>query len=212
MHIPDGFLDAATATVTYLLSAGYGLAAWRKFRSTFTYERVSLLVVLSTAIFVAQMINWPIPGGTSLHMVGGALAGILLGPLLGFISLALVIGVQCLAFHDGGITTLGANILNMAIIAVLTGHLAFKFATKLMGEGRSSRLIGAFLGGWLSIVAAGLACGLEIGLSPSFGFHVNVTVPIMVGWHAALGIVEGAATALIVEYAHGRLPPPTLWR
>lgn len=206
MHIPDGFLDPLTAAATYLITAGYGLAAWRRLKASFTPERVSLLVVLSAAIFVAQMLNWPLPGGTSLHFVGGALAGILLGPLLGFVSLALVIAVQCLVFHDGGITTLGANLLNMAIVAVLTGYAVFRLSLRL-ASGRGSRLVGAFVGGWLSIVLAGLACGLEIGLSPAFGFPVDVTVPIMVGWHAALGVVEGVITALVVDYVYARLPP-----
>jgi len=209
MHIPDGFLDVVTSTVTYLITVGYGVVAWRRFKASFTPERVSLLAVLSAAIFAAQMLNWPLPGGTSLHFVGGALAGILLGPLLGFISLTLVVGIQCFVFHDGGITTLGANLLNMAIIDVLVGYAIFKLMTKLMGAKRSSRLIGAFLGGWLGIVLAGLACGLEIGLSPSFGFYIDVTVPVMVGWHALLGIIEGVITALVVDYVYARLPAIT---
>jgi len=206
MHIPDGFLDVVTATVTYIITVGYGITAWRKFKASLTPERISLLAVLSAAIFAAQMLNWPLPGGTSLHFVGGALAGILLGPLLGFISLTLVVGIQCIVFHDGGITTLGANLLNMAIIDVLVGYAIFKLVTRSMRNTRSSRLIGAFLGGWLGIVLAGLACGLEIGLSPSFGFYVNVTVPVMVGWHALLGIIEGIITALVVDYVYVRLP------
>lgn len=206
MHIPDGFLDVVMATATYLVTIGYGYAAWKRFKTSFVPERISLLIVLSAAIFVAQMLNWPLPGGTSLHFVGGALAGILLGPLLGFISLALVIVVQCIIFHDGGITTLGANLLNMAIIAVLSGYATFKLVLKLMGDKRSSRMIGAFVGSWLSIVLAGLACGLEIGLSPAFGFYIDVTVPIMVGWHAILGVVEGVITALVVDYVYARLP------
>ncbi|MHC1627281.1 MAG: energy-coupling factor ABC transporter permease [Candidatus Nezhaarchaeales archaeon] len=206
MHIPDGFLDVVTATVTYLITVGYGVAAWKKFKAFFTPERVSLLAVLSAAIFAAQMLNWPLPGGTSLHFVGGALAGILLGPLLGFISLTLVVGIQCFVFHDGGITALGANLLNMAIVDVLVGYAVFKLVIKLMGNKRSSRLVGAFLGGWLGIVLAGLACGLEIGLSPSFGFYINITVPVMVGWHALLGIIEGIITALVVDYVYAKLP------
>ncbi|MCS7139503.1 MAG: energy-coupling factor ABC transporter permease [Candidatus Nezhaarchaeota archaeon] len=205
MHIPDGFLDVTTATITYLLAVGYGIAIGRKLKALLTPERVSLLIVLSAAIFVAQMLDWPIPGGTSLHFLGGALAGVLLGPLLGFMSLTLVVTVQTLVFHDGGITTLGANLLNMAVIGVLIGYGAFKLTTKLIGDNRASRFLGAFLGGWLSITLAGLACGLEIGLSPSFGFYVDITVPIMVSWHALLGVVEGVITALVVNYVYTKL-------
>ena len=179
---------------------------WKKSRQPLTAENVSLLTVLSAAIFVAQMLNWPLPGGTSLHFVGGALAGMLLGPFLGFASMTLVLVVQCLLFHDGGITTLGANILNMAVIDVLVGYAMFKLIVDLTGNKRSSRVAGAFLGAWLGIVLAGLACGLEIGLSPSFGFPVGVTVPVMVGWHALLGIIEGVITVLVIEHLYLRLP------
>jgi cobalt/nickel transport system permease protein len=118
----------------------------------------------------------------------------------------LVLVVQCLLFHDGGITTLGANVLNMALVDVLVGYAVFKLVIGLAGNKRGPRMVGAFLGAWLGIVLAGLACGLEIGLSPSFGFYVDVTVPVMVGWHALLGVVEGVITALVVEYLHARLP------
>jgi len=206
MHIPDGFLDAWTASITYAVAVGCGLLLWKKYERDLRAEEISLLTVLSAAVFVAQMLNWPLPGGTSLHFVGGALAGMLLGPSLGFASMTLVLVVQCLLFHDGGITTLGANVLNMAVVGVLTGYAVFKLAVRLAGNKRSSRIAGAFLGAWLSIVLAGFACGLEIGLSPSFGFYIDVTVPVMVGWHALLGVIEGVVTALVVEYLHARLP------
>ena len=93
MHIPDGFLDFTTASITYVLAAGYGILLWKKSRRTLAAENISLLTVLSAAIFVAQMLNWPLPGGTSLHFVGGALAGVLLGPFLGFVSMTLVLVV-----------------------------------------------------------------------------------------------------------------------
>ncbi len=206
MHIPDGFLDAWTASITYAIAVGCGLLLWKKSKRALRVEEISLLTVLSAAIFVAQMLNWPLPGGTSLHFVGGALAGMLLGPFLGFASMTLVLVVQCLLFHDGGITALGANVLNMAVINVLVGYALFKLIVMIAGNKRSSRMAGAFLGAWLGIVLAGLACGLEIGLSPSFGFYIDVTVPIMAGWHALLGIVEGVITALVVEYLYVRLP------
>ncbi|MCC6042329.1 MAG: energy-coupling factor ABC transporter permease [Candidatus Verstraetearchaeota archaeon] len=206
MHIPDGFLDTVTASVTYVIAVGCGILLWRKFKRSLGAEEISLLTVLSAAIFVAQMLNWPLPGGTSLHFVGGALAGVLLGPFLGFASMTLVLVVQCLLFHDGGITTLGANVLNMALVDVLVGYAVFKLVIGLAGNKRGPRMVGAFLGAWLGIVLAGLACGLEIGLSPSFGFYVDVTVPVMVSWHALLGVVEGVITALVVEYLHVRLP------
>jgi len=102
MHIPDGFLDIITVIVTYVIFLVYGGYAFKRIRASLNAERVSLVSILAAGIFVAQMLNWPVPGGTSLHFVDGALAGIMLGPWLGFLTMFLVLLVQCLVFHDGG--------------------------------------------------------------------------------------------------------------
>ena len=198
MHIPDGFLDPVTAGVTYLVSIAYAVYAFRRLRAE--KGRVELVTPLAAGIFAAQMLNWPLPGGTSLHFVGGALSGILLGPWLGFLPMFLVLLVQCLLFHDGGITALGANLLNMAIIDVLAGYAVYKLVPQRY------KVFGAFLGGWLGITLAGLACGVEIGVSSQLPYSLAVTVPVMAGWHAALGVVEGAITAAVVSYISRRAP------
>jgi cobalt/nickel transport system permease protein len=205
MHIPDGFLDVTTSAVTYIIFLGYGGYAVRRVRRTIA-ERIPLISVLAAAIFAAQMLNWPIPGGTSLHFVGGALAGIMLGVWNGFLAMFLVLLVQCLVFHDGGITALGANVVNMAIIDVALGYLTYRFFIKLFGSKISIQAVASFIGGWLGITLAGLACGLEIGYSPSFPYGVSVTVPVMAGWHAILGVVEGVITALVVTYLARKAP------
>jgi len=204
MHIPDGYLDPTVSVATYIIFLAYFVYAFKFMRKGFSSEKATLLSVLASGIFVAQMLNWPIPGGTSLHFVGGALAGILLGPWLGFLTIFLVLLVQCLIFHDGGITALGANSINMAIVDVLVGYLIYYVIVKYFG--RRGSVIGAFLGGWAGITLAGLACGLEIGFSPSFPYGVSVTVPVMTLWHLGLGIVEGAITASIVAYLARRMP------
>jgi len=205
MHIPDGFLDVTTSAVTYIIFLGYGGYAVRRVGRTIA-ERIPLISVLAAAIFAAQMLNWPIPGGTSLHFVGGALAGIMLGVWNGFLAMFLVLLVQCLVFHDGGITALGANVVNMAIIDVAVGYLTYCFFIKLFGSKISIQAVASFIGGWLGITLAGLACGLEIGYSPSFPYGVSVTVPVMAGWHAILGVVEGVITALVVTYLARKAP------
>lgn len=209
MHIPDGFLDPLWCAATYALTLAYFAYAYRRVKSLYDPSAsIPLVTVLSAAIFVAQMLNWPLPGGTSLHFVGSALSSIVLGPYLASFAMLLVLAVQTLVFHDGGITTLGANVLNMGIVAVWTGYGVFKLASaalKSISE-RRSKLVGAFVSGWLSIVVAGVAAGLEIGLSPSFPYGVLISVPVMASWHAALGIVEGAITALTVEYLSSKHP------
>ena len=202
MHIPDGFLDPYVSIATYAVFIAFSALAFYR-TGRFDRERLSLVVVFAAVIFAAQMINWPIVGGTSLHLVGGALAGIVLGPYIGFAAMSLVLIVQCLVFHDGGITALGANALNMAIIDVLVGYAFYK-ALRRFGD--RSALVGAFLGGWAGMVAGGIAAGFEIGASRSFTFGLDVAVPVMAVWHAALGVIEGAITASVVAYLRNRAP------
>ena len=199
LHIPDGFLDPPVIVVTYVASSLYALLAFRRLGGL-GGERLFAASVLAAGIFAAQMISWPVPGGTSLHFLGGALAGILFGPFAGFYSMLLVLVVQALLFRDGGLTSLGANVLNMAVIDVVVGYYVFRVVAGLGGYSRASRLAGAFLGGWLGFTLAGVAAGLEIGVSASFPYGVSVSVPVMAFWHALLGVVEGAATALVVDY------------
>lgn len=194
------------AVATYATFLAFAAYAFREVKRSLTPERVSLVAALAAGIFAAQMLNWPLPGGTSLHFVGGALAGILLGPWLGFLALFLVLLVQCLVFHDGGITALGANVLNMGIVSVLVGYALYKLVVGRLGASDGARAAGAFLGGWLSITLAGVVCGVEIGISSSFPYGYTITVPVMGIWHALLGIIEGAITAAVVVYVARKAP------
>jgi cobalt/nickel transport system permease protein len=122
----------------------------------------------------------------------------LLGPWGGNVVLMLVLLVQALVFHDGGITTLGANILNMGIVAVFTGWLVYKYVR--------NKKLASFLAGWLSITLAGIVCGIELGLSSQFLYGLSITVPVMGGWHAVLGVVEGVITMGVYTYLSARYP------
>lgn len=199
VHIPDGYLSVPWIVGTYTVTLSYLSYAWRKVRGALRGEKAAAASVLAAAIFAAQMLNWPLPGGTSLHFVGGALAGILFGPWVGSLILALVVTTQCLVFHDGGITALGANILNMGIVATWTGYLIYKLVRRAV-SGEKGIILGSFLAGWLSIAIAGAVAGIEIGLSPSFPYGIEITVPVMFGWHFLLGIIEGIITASVVYY------------
>jgi cobalt/nickel transport system permease protein len=206
MHIPDGFLDPISAGVTWAIMLAYGYYAYRRSE---LQKYMELVISLAAAIFIAQMLNWPIPGGTSLHLVGGALAAILLGPFAAFFVLLLVLLVQTLVFHDGGITTLGANVINIGVVAPLTGYAVYKVLRPRVGVFWS-----AFAAGWASITVAGTAAGLEVGLSPSreiglppwFPYGWTISIPVMAGWHALLGLVEGAITGFVALYLSKRAP------
>ncbi len=197
MHIPDGYLDLPIAGIFYILSLvvlGYSIYRLRDEKFT------PLFGIVAAAIFAAQMLNWPIPGGTSAHFVGGALAGILLGPYAGALAMAVVLTIQCLVFADGGITALGANVWNMAIVNVFVGYYVYKALE------RFNRSIAALVAGWLGITLAAIFAGIEIGISSSFGYGLTVTVPVMGVWHALLGIIEGVITAGVVSYIAAARP------
>jgi len=195
MHIPDGFLDLQLSTLTYTLAAtAVGLAVYLLGKKGVEETKIPLLGVLAAAIFAAQMLNWPIPGGTSAHFVGSGLAAILLGPLQAILVMSSILAVQTLVFGDGGLTALGANILNMGVVGVVVAYIVYALLA------RRSRVAAAFLAGWLGAVSAAVACGLEIGSSSIFAYNIWVTVPVMFGWHALLGIVEGFATSATVAF------------
>lgn len=194
MHIPDGFLDLGIAAVMYLISAVViGYSAW-KLKGKLDASQAPLIGIVAAGIFAAQMLNWPIPGGTSAHFVGGSIAGILLGPYAGCLSMVSVLTIQCLVFGDGGITALGANIFNMAIVAVFAGYLVFRALR------RYNQDFSLFLAGWIGIWLGAIAAGIEIGLSSIFAYGLTTTVSIMAIWHGALGIIEGVITMLAIRY------------
>jgi cobalt/nickel transport system permease protein len=206
MHIPDGFLDPWVAGLFWL---GSGIAigiAVRRARDELGDERTPLLGVVAAGIFAAQLLNWPIPGGTSAHFVGGAFAGILLGPSLGVLAMTAVVTIQALVFGDGGIIALGGNLFAMAVVDVLVGYALFRAFRGVHGTGA------AFAAGWGAITVSALAVGLGIGLSSAFAYDLGVTVAIMVGGHALLGTIEGAITAAVYGYVADARPDLVLGR
>ncbi|WP_318570263.1 energy-coupling factor ABC transporter permease [Salinigranum marinum] len=194
MHIPDGFLDPWVLAGCFLLAAAaVGVSSW-KLRGGLDGARVPLLGVVAAGIFAAQMLNWPIPGGTSAHFVGGAFAAILLGPYLGCLAMASVVVVQAFVFGDGGVLALGANLLNMAVIDVFVGYVLFR---ALVGVDET---LAAFVAGWGAITVSAAAVGLQAGLSSTFAYDLGTTLTVMTAGHAVLGLVEGAITVLVVRY------------
>ena len=194
MHIPDGFLDPLVAGLFWLASAvAIGLAV-RRARGELGDERTPLLGVVAAGIFAAQMLNWPIPGGTSAHFVGGAFAGILLGPSLGVLAMTAVITIQALVFGDGGIIALGGNLFAIAVVNVLIGYGVFRILSKVHESGA------AFVAGWAAVTISALIVALGVGFSSAFAYEIGTTVTIMTGGHALLGIIEGAITTGVYTY------------
>jgi len=191
MHIPDGFLDVWILAGCWLLSALAFAVASRRAAGRLGEERTALVGVVAAGIFAAQMLNWPIPGGTSAHFVGGAFAGILLGPSLGVMAMTAVVGVQALVFGDGGLLALGANLLAMAVVDVLVGYALFRVIRGL------HETAGAFVAGWGAITVSAAVVGVLAGLSSAFAFDLATTLTVMTVGHAVLGLIEGAITATV---------------
>jgi cobalt/nickel transport system permease protein len=204
MHIPDGFLSTLVAVLLWVISAGVVACALRRLGQDLGERQVPLMGVLAAAIFAGQMLNFSVTGGTSGHLLGAALATILLGPWAAIIIMTSVVSIQALIFQDGGLLALGANLFNMAVIGVTVAYFVYTSIQKF-ARGKSW---GIFVGGaaaaWSSIVIASLACALELALSGTS--PANIAVPAMGGIHMIIGIGEGLITfgALAFLYAARR--------
>lgn len=204
-------------TLFFILTAIMWFLAFRKVNKVIEDRHIPLLAVLTSAIFAAQMINWPVgPGGTTAHLVGGTLIAIFLGAYGGLISMTVILLIQALLFGDGGITALGANIWNMGVVDCFIGYYLYKAISKALGDTPRGKILGAFFGGWIGITLAAFFCGLEIGISTIFPYDLAVTItipfivpfkisvpiaiPVMTIYHGILGTIEGFITAFVVGY------------
>jgi cobalt/nickel transport system permease protein len=203
MHIPDGFLRADVNAAAYVVSAGVCALAVAKANRTLSEKQVPLLGMTAAFIFAAQMLNFPVAGGTSGHFLGATLAAVLLGPLNACLVMALVLMIQCLAFTDGGLTALGANVLNMGIVAGLGGWLVFSALRFVLPRRRWGFLAAAAAASWIGVVAAAALCAGELAWS---GFPLAVAMPAMVGVHALIGCGEALITATVLSIVLGVRP------
>ena len=197
MHIPDGFLNVATVATTAVISAGGVANAVRVTGQKLKEKQVPLMGVLAAFIFAAQMLNFPIAGGTSGHFMGAAMAAILLGPWTGLLIMTCVLVAQCLIFQDGGLLALGANVLNMGIIGCFCSYYVYRLFTALLGNSNKGRLIGGFAGAWIAILLASIACAIELAVSGAS--PLGIVLPAMAGVHALIGIVEGLITVAVLS-------------
>ena len=192
MHIPDGFLSVFVSIVLWaisLITIGYAL---RRVSADLGERQVPLMGVLAAAIFAGQMLNFTIIGGTSGHLMGAALATILLGPWAAILVMTCVVGVQALIFQDGGLLALGSNIFNMGIVGVAVSYMAYNTLRRLTGGRRWGLFASGFVAAWLSIEITSLSVALQLALSNTS--PANIAIPAMAGIHALIGIGEGLIT------------------
>ena len=198
MHIPDGFVSLPFALVGWVIAAALIAVALHQTRDRLGERQIPLMGVLAAFVFAAQMINFPVAGGTSGHMIGGALVGILLGPWAGVLVMTTVVGVQALLFQDGGLLALGFNIVNMGVISVFLSYTVYTWARRVFGESNRTALIAAALGAWLSVETAALAASLELAISGTS--PLDVALPAMLGVHALIGLGEAAITVAALSF------------
>ena len=198
MHAPDGFLSAGTAVATGAMSAGTVGLALRQLRQTLSDRQVPLAGIAAAFVFAAQMFNFPVAAGTTGHLLGGALAAVLLGPHMGAIVVTIVVVVQALVFADGGLTALGYNVLNMAIIPAYGGYGAFRLFRRLLPDSGSGVVAATGLAGLVSVVLSAMAFSIEwlFGATAPVSFAQVFTA--MVGVHFLIGIGEGVISSMAV--------------
>jgi cobalt/nickel transport system permease protein len=195
MHIPDGFLDAKTVVLTGALAAGGVATALRRARVELPPRRVPLLGLTAAFVFAAQMVNFPVAGGTSGHLLGATLAAVLLGPSGAVLVMTAVLTVQCLIFADGGLLALGANVFNMGVVSGVAGHYIYRSVSRLAGGGRG-RLVAVAVAAWAATVLAAIVVAGELAFSGVVPWGVAALA--MGAVHALIGVGEALITALVV--------------
>jgi cobalt/nickel transport system permease protein len=197
MHIPDGFLDPGVAVATGVVAGGAVAIGLRTAEATFDERRAPLLGVTAAFVFAAQMLNFPVAGGTSGHVLGAALATVLLGPWLACLVIAVVVLVQALLFADGGVSALGANIVNIGVIGALGAGVVLGAARRVLPPTRKAFLGSTAIAAWLAVVAGAAACSVELALSGTV--PLGTVLPAMLGVHALIGIGEAVVTVAAVS-------------
>lgn len=193
MHIPDGFLSVILSLALWALSAGGVALALRRANRQLDERTVPLMGILAAAIFAGQMINFTVAGGTSGHLMGAALATILVGPWASILIMTAVVSVQALLFQDGGLLALGANIFNMAVVGTVVSYTVYTIFRRIAGEGSRAKIASGFAAAWISILATALTVALQLAVSGTS--PANLAIPAMGGVHAIIGIGEGLITA-----------------
>jgi cobalt/nickel transport system permease protein len=199
MHIPDGFLSGKVSAVSSAASFALLALAAGKLDRRLKSRAVPLVGVTAAFVFAAQMVNFPVPGGVSGHLLGSTLCAVVLGPGLGSVAMALVLIVQCFFLHDGGITALGANVFNMAFVGVIVSWIVLRSVRALV-PGRKGLHLAVALASWISVELAALFASLEIGMSGAA--PLPLVVWAMLGVHAVIGVGEAVLTDLIVLFLY----------
>ena len=211
MHIPDGYLSPQTFVPLYGASFVFWAIALKKIKKELSTKYIPYLAMAAAFSFLIMMFNVPIPGGTTGHAVGGAIIAILLGPWAAVLAVSVVLIIQAIVFGDGGITAIGANCFNMAVVMPFVSYWVFKL---IKGDANSGKrfYVAAFLAGYIGLSVAAILTGFEFGIQPMIAsgpdgkplyapYPLSIAVPVMALEHLLVfSILEGMVTALILKY------------
>ena len=195
LHIPDGFLSLTVSLICWAITAVVLAMAVSRSNKALVEKQVPLMGIMAAFIFAAQMLNFPVAGGTSGHLLGGALASITLGPWAGMLVMTAVIAVQALLFQDGGLLVMGANILNMGLVTAAIGYGLYRGVSN---SSRGTKLAVAGVAAWISVMAGALFTALQLWLSGTS--QLQVVIPAMLGVHALIGVGEAAITVAALAF------------
>jgi len=195
LHIPDGFLNLFVSVICWVITIVTLYFAISKTNQSLGEKQIPLMGIMAAFIFAAQMINFPVAGGTSGHMLGGSLAAIVLGPWAGMLVMTAVIALQALLFQDGGLVVMGANILNMGLITAAIGYGLYRAVS---GQSKAVKLGVAGFAAWLSVMAGALFTALQLWLSGTS--QLNIVIPAMMGVHTLIGIGEALITIAALSF------------
>ncbi|MEV6754752.1 energy-coupling factor ABC transporter permease [Streptomyces sp. NPDC051214] len=198
MHVPDGFINAPVSAATGVIAAGAIAVSLRGARRELDERTAPLAGLVAAFIFAVQMLNFPVAAGTSGHLLGGALAAILVGPYTGVLCVSVVLLMQGVLFADGGLTALGVNITDMAIVTTVVAYLTFRGLVKVLPRTRRSLTASSFVAALISVPAAAIAFTFLYALGGTTDVSIGKVATAMVGVHVLIGIGEAAITALTV--------------
>jgi cobalamin biosynthesis protein CbiM len=199
MHIPDGFIDIPTSAAFGTLALAGTAIALKKAKTEVDDRTAPMAGLTAVFIFAVQMLNFPVAAGTSGHLLGGALAMVLVGPYAASLAITVVLGVQALLFADGGLTALGLNVFNLSVIAVLVSFLVFKLMVKLLPKTKSAIPLAAGVAAFVSVPLSASAFTLQYAIGGNGTAPVETVLIAMLSTHLLIGIGEAVITMLTVS-------------
>lgn len=198
MHIPDGFIDLPVSGAAAVISGAAITVALRKSRGSMEQEIAPMAGLTAVFIFAVQMLNFPVAAGTSGHLLGGALAAILVGPWVALLAMTVVLALQAFIFADGGLSAIGLNILNMGVLTVLVGWVVFKSVLRILPKKNSSVVAASAIAAFISVPVSALGFVFQYAMGGSGIIDLDKVLGAMLSVHLLIGIGEAVISALTI--------------